>query len=83
MAKIHNLSRTQVLSPDDLRLAADAFEEALRSLPTEAHEMKPYTARQLLARHVIEKAFSGMRDPARLRDGALAFVSLAAARQTA
>jgi len=71
----------QVLSPDDLRLAGDAFDEALRSLPPEAHDLKPYTARQLLARYVMEKALSGIRDPARMRDGALASIGLAASKR--
>ena len=74
---------TEVLSPDDLRLAADAFEDALRSLPPEAHELKPYTARQLLARYVIDRALSGVRDPVRIREGALAYIGLAAARERA
>ena len=74
---------SEVLSPDDLRLAADAFDDALRSLPPEAHELKPYTARQLLARYVIDKALSGVRDPICMRDGALAYIGLAAARQRA
>jgi hypothetical protein len=83
MTNIHQLPPSQALWPEDLRTAADAFEEALQALPAEAHGLKPYTARQLLARYVIEKALSGVHDPVRLRDGALNYVSRAAARQTA
>ncbi len=81
MQALHQFPQPQVLSPDDLRIAADAFEEALQLLPPEAHELEPYTARQLLARYVIDNALSGVRDPIRLRDGALDYVSLAAKRQ--
>jgi hypothetical protein len=82
MASTRPLSRPQALSPDDLRLAAGAFEEALASLPAEAADLQPYTARQLVARYVIETALGGLRDPILLRDGALEFVTLAAARQS-
>jgi hypothetical protein len=74
---------THVLSPDDLRLAAEAFDEALQSLPEQACEMKPYTARQLLARYIMEKTLDGQRDLVRLREGALSFLALQAVRQTA
>ena len=83
MSTVHHFPQPQVLSPNDLRLAADAFEEALQLIPTEAHELKPYTARQLLARHVIDNALSGVRDPIRLRDGALDYLRIVAAKQIA
>jgi hypothetical protein len=65
-----------VLDPDDLRLAADAFEAALQSLPEQARELRPYTARHLLARYIIERALDGERDPARLMEGALNSLSI-------
>src|SRR3712207_6101748 len=77
MMNVDFFPRAQVLSPDDLRLAADAFDAALQSLPAQVNELAPYTARRLLARYVIEKALSGVLDPIRLRDEALAAVSLA------
>ena len=83
MTSIHPFPTNNVLSPQDLRMAADAFEDALRALPESAYQLKPCTARQLLARYVIDKALSGVRDPDRLRDGALEFVSLSAAKQSA
>jgi hypothetical protein len=75
--------RPLALWPDELRVAADAFDEALRQLPPESYDLKPYTARQLLARYVMEATLGGMRDLTRLRDGALECVSRAAAKQTA
>jgi hypothetical protein len=75
--------RPQALWPDDLRVAADAFEEALEHLPTEAYDLKPYTARQLLARYIVDAALSGIGDAAALRDGAIEYVSRAAAKQAA
>jgi hypothetical protein len=58
------------LTPDDLRLAADAFEAALNALD-ESVPIDPFTARRTLARYVIEHVFDGERDPERLSRGAL------------
>ena len=69
------LDMPQVLLPNDLNLAAEAYDKALGSLPPEAFELQPYTVRRLVAIHVIDAALSGVRDPARLRDGALEYVS--------
>ena len=69
----------QALLPNDLLLAAEAFDEALKSLPPEAFEMKPHALRRLLALHVMDEALGGVRDPALLRDGALTYLSLVAA----
>jgi hypothetical protein len=77
------LKYDQVLGPDDLCLAADAFEAALRSLDESAWEVAPHAARQLLAHYIIEKALSGQCDPKQLRDGALAHLKLAASKQPA
>jgi len=65
----------QALGPDDLRLAADAFEAALHSLDESACDTSPHATRRILARYVIERALSGERDLSRLRDGALAYVT--------
>ncbi len=64
----------QVLLPNDLRLAVEAFDEALGLLPPEAYELQPYTVRQLIAAYVIDAALSGVRDLAHLRDGALEYI---------
>jgi hypothetical protein len=57
------------LDPDDLRIAADAFEAALPALDESIPD--PYAARQSLARFVIDRAFQGERSPDRLRSEAL------------
>jgi hypothetical protein len=82
MASFYSPNRAPaVLAPHELCSAAEAFEAALQSLPEPACEMRPYTARQLLARYVIEYALAGERDPLRLRDEALASLVIAASRQ--
>jgi hypothetical protein len=63
-----------VLTPDDLHLAADAFGAALRQLDESTCRVHPYAARQLLARYIIERTFSGDRDPEALCDGALEYL---------
>jgi hypothetical protein len=67
-----------VLGPDDLRLAADVFEQALHQVDESASDIAPHATRQLLARHIIEEVLGGERDPDRLREGALASLSSAA-----
>ena len=74
MASIYQLPRFQVLGPDDLRLAADAFEAALHSLDESTCEAPPHMTRRLLAQYVIEHALTGQRDLDALRDGALGYV---------
>ena len=74
---------SQVLLPNELRLAAEAYEKALRSLPPEAFELQPYTVRRLVAIYVIDAALSGMHDVARLHDGALAYLRSIVAKGTA
>jgi hypothetical protein len=69
------LDMPQVLLPDDLRLVAEAYDKALGLLPAEAYELQPYTVRRMVAVYVIDAALSGVRDPTRLRDGALEYVS--------
>ena len=77
------LGMPQVLLPNDLNLAADAYDKALRSLPPEVFELQPYTVRRLVAIHVIDAALSGLRDIARLRERALEYVSSAVAKGAA
>jgi hypothetical protein len=71
---------SQVLSPNDLRLAAEAYDKALSSLPPEACELQPYAARRMIAIDVIDAALSGVHDPVRLRDGALEYIRSALAK---
>jgi hypothetical protein len=63
-----------VLTPDDLRLAADTFGAALRRLDESTCRVHPYTARQMLARYIIEQSFRGPQDPEVLCDAALEYL---------
>ena len=69
MATLQRLPYSNVLAPEDIRLAASAFESTLQSL-----DSVPETAstRDAVARYIIERTLLGERDPIRLRDGALA-----------
>jgi hypothetical protein len=58
------------LEPDDLHIAADAFQAALQELG-ESVSLDPFTVRRMLARYVIEDVFNGERDPEQLCRGAL------------
>ena len=74
---------SQVLLPNDLRLAGEAYDKALGSLPPEAFELQPYTVRRLVALYVIDAALGGVRDLARLHEGALEYVRSTVAKGTA
>ena len=69
MATIDRLPYPNVLEPEDIRLAASALESTLQSLDCVT---APETARESVARYIIERTLLGERDPIRLRDGALA-----------
>src|SRR5215204_3549393 len=73
----------QVLSPDDLRLAAEAYDRVLGSLPPEAFELQPYAVRRMVAVSIMDAVLSGVHDVARLHDEALASVSSTVANGTA
>ena len=73
--------KRHVLTPDDLHRAADAFAAALERLDERTCEMHPYTARHLLARHIIENAFSGDQDLEALCNGALDHLRREAAKE--
>jgi hypothetical protein len=73
----------QVLSPDDLRLAAEAYDKALGSLPPETFELQPYAVRRMVAVSIMDAVLSGVHDVARLHDEALASVSSTVAIGTA
>jgi hypothetical protein len=64
------------LGPDDLRMAADAFEATLRVLDDSTCRYPANTARLLIGRYIIERALAGERDPAKLGEGALACLEL-------
>ena len=69
-------SPPNTLGPDDLRMAADAFEAALRALDEINCPYKPHTARLVIGRYIIERALAGERDPAKLGEGALMCLDL-------
>ena len=73
--------KRHVLTPDDLHRAADAFAAALERLDERTCEMHPYTARHLLARHIIANAFSGDQDLEALCNGALDHLRREAAKE--
>ena len=58
------------LCPDELRIAAKAYDAALHSIP-DNNDVEPHAARKLLARFIIERALRGDRNPEGMRDGAL------------
>lgn len=66
-------SMPEVLFPDDLRAAADAFEAALNYMSERTSGPVAHSARRALARHIMEAAFRGERDRDALIDGALAY----------
>jgi hypothetical protein len=75
MTKMHQVTQPpDVLGPDDLRIAADAFEAVVSELDESTCEHAPYVARRLIARHIIERSLSGERDAGKLREGALRYV---------
>ena len=69
MASIHRFPNQNVLSPEDIRIAALAFEATIKSLDVVS---AGDAARESVARYIMEQALQGERDPLRLRDGALA-----------
>ena len=68
MATIHRLPYRNVLAPEDIRVAASAFESTLQSLDS----VPEPDSRDAMARYIMERTLLGERDPIRLRDGALA-----------
>jgi hypothetical protein len=60
-----------VLRPDDLRMIARVFEAALCAIDETTCRIDAYSARQALARYIMERALRGERDPERLKEGAL------------
>ena len=69
MGGIIRFPYVDVLGPEDIRVAASAFESALNSLDGFPDED---STREAVARYIIERSLQGERDPIRLRDGALA-----------
>jgi hypothetical protein len=66
------------LGPDDLRMAADAFDAALRALDEDTCPHNPHAARLIIGRYIIQRALAGERDPVKLAEGALTCLELMA-----
>jgi hypothetical protein len=62
------------LGPDGLRLAAQAYEAALREIGEDLRDIPGHRARRIVARCVIREALRGRRDPGRLRGRAVAIL---------
>jgi hypothetical protein len=71
MGSMDSLQIFQPLGPDDLRMAASAFDAALRSLDESSSAIDAYSARQALAKFIMESTLRGERDPAHLTKAAL------------
>ena len=69
MGSVLRFPYPDILGPEDIRVAASAFESTLKSLDAVAAED---ATREAVARYIIAQTLQGERDPIRLRDGALA-----------
>lgn len=65
---IYRLMAGSAFAPDDIKVMATAFEEALRVLELKDRD-DPVT--EMIAKKIIELAQTGLRDPIRLRTAAL------------
>jgi hypothetical protein len=72
----HFRTPPNTLGPDDLRVAATAFEAALARFHQATTYITPHSAHQALAVFIIDQALSGERDVARLRDDALRLLGI-------
>lgn len=64
----------QVLDPDGLSAAAQAFQASLEAVDDSFGELRTYQLRQLLAQHIIEHALRGEHDPVRLQQAAVTYL---------
>jgi|SRR5262249_47642110 hypothetical protein len=69
---IRRLLENQVFGPDEIRVLTTAFEDTLSTLRL-ADRADPAT--EIIARKIIELAQQGERDPVRLRERAIQFLS--------
>ena len=67
-----SLARKHAFGPDEIRVLTTAFEDALRTLHL-ADRADPAT--EMIAKKIIELAQQGERDPVRLRERAIQFLS--------
>ena len=76
MATVHVLHPRVSLGPDELHIAGDAFEAAIRAVAGPMDGLPPVRVRDILAKYIAERALLGERDPETLRDGALECLNL-------
>ncbi len=69
---IYRLLQNHAFGPDEIGILTTAFEEALQTLRL-VDRTDPAT--EMVARKIIELAQQGERDPVRLRERALKFLS--------
>jgi hypothetical protein len=77
MNSVPSLRPRQSLGPDELHIAADAFESAVRAL-SHSVGMPSARVREILACYITERAFMGERDADTLRNDALACLDILA-----
>jgi hypothetical protein len=72
-------ARDAAFDPDAVRILTAAFDDAWQSLQTSgasyASDDHAKSAREILAKHIIEMAKLGERDQSRLREGALVYMA--------
>ena len=78
MASVHVLHPRPSLGPDEIHIASDAFEAALRGVVGPMGTLPPERVRDILAKYIAERALMGERDIETLREGALECLSLMA-----
>jgi hypothetical protein len=71
LGSIHHLQPRLSLGPDELHIATDAFDGALRAVTGPVGTMVPARVRDILAKYIADRALMGERDAESLRDGAL------------
>jgi hypothetical protein len=78
VGSLHLFQPRPSLGPDELHIASEAFDAALRAVAGPLATMPPERVRDILAKYISERALMGERDPETLRDGALECLSLMA-----
>src|SRR5215210_3664016 len=78
VGSVHLFQPRPSLGPDELHIASEAFDAALRAVVGPLAAIPPERVRDILAKYISERALMGERDPETLRDGALECLSLMA-----
>jgi hypothetical protein len=78
VASVHVLHPRPSLGPDEIDIASNALESALRAVTGPMGPLPPERVRDILAKYIAERALMGERDSDTLRDGALECLSLMA-----